>query len=279
MLLGGLAPVAVRHQYREVSTDLSALWDFDDPVASEQRLRAAAEVARRAARELDRLVALTQVARALGLQTRFADAHAVLDLVLADLSRQDPTDHEARAVSARVELERGRLLRSAGEQGAAECFADAAGLAGQVGDVPLEVDALHMLALADPDPESAVRLNRVALRLARASADPAARRWEASLLNNLGCALVDAGRPDQALAVFQEAVERRGQRGERREAQVGRWMVAWTLRLLGRSDEALAMQRALKAELLADGVEDPYVDEEIELLEAGARPTTSGPTT
>jgi tetratricopeptide (TPR) repeat protein len=255
-----------------MSTDLSALWDFGDPVASEQRLRAAAEAAGAAAREPDRLVALTQVARALGLQARYADAHGMLDRVLADLSRQDLADDAASAVSARVELERGRLLRSAEEHGAAERFTEATTLARQAGDVPLEVDALHMRALAELDPGSAVRLNREALRVARASADPAARRWEASLLNNLGCALVDAGRPDEALAVFEEAVEQRVRRGERRETQVGRWMVAWTLRLLGRSEEALAAQRVLKAELVADGVEDPYVDEEIALLEGD--PTT-----
>jgi hypothetical protein len=44
-------------------------------------------------------------------------------------------------------------------------------------------------------------------------------------------------------------------------------MVAWTLRLLGRPDEALAMQRALKAELEAAGEQDEYVDQELALLE------------
>jgi hypothetical protein len=44
-------------------------------------------------------------------------------------------------------------------------------------------------------------------------------------------------------------------------------MVAWTLRNLGRADEALAIQRALKAELTAAGASDPYVDEELATLE------------
>ena len=44
-------------------------------------------------------------------------------------------------------------------------------------------------------------------------------------------------------------------------------MVAWTLRHLGRRDEALALQRRLKAELDAVGEVDPYVDEELALLE------------
>jgi hypothetical protein len=44
-------------------------------------------------------------------------------------------------------------------------------------------------------------------------------------------------------------------------------MVAWSLRNLGRHDEALAMQRALKADLAAAGASDPYVEEELALLE------------
>jgi hypothetical protein len=79
---------------------------------------------------------------------------------------------------------------------------------------------------------------------------------------------VDAERLDQALTTFEEAVEVRVRQGQRRETQIGRWMVGWTLRLLGRDAEALALQSALRAELLADGVEDEYVDEEIALLEA-----------
>ena len=44
-------------------------------------------------------------------------------------------------------------------------------------------------------------------------------------------------------------------------------MVAWALRNLGRTGEALAAQRSLKVDLAAAGREDPYVDEELALLE------------
>lgn len=47
-------------------------------------------------------------------------------------------------------------------------------------------------------------------------------------------------------------------------------MVAWALRLQGRTDEALAAQLALKADLDALGQTDPYVDEEIALLDPGS---------
>jgi 3-methyladenine DNA glycosylase AlkD len=66
--------------------------------------------------------------------------------------------------------------------------------------------------------------------------------------------------------VFQEALEARERIGDPARTRVARWMVGWALRNLGRTDEALAVQTALKAELEAAGEEDPYVDEELALL-------------
>ena len=83
---------------------LRELWDFEDPAGSEQRFRRLAE-------DSDEPVAAyasTQVARALGLQGRYDEGHAVLDAL-------SPGDAEARV---RLALERGRLLRSAGEDAA-----------------------------------------------------------------------------------------------------------------------------------------------------------------
>src|SRR3954470_12214059 len=88
----------LRHDGR--MTDPISLWNFDDPAGSEQRLREAADVAE----GRTRLVLLTQVARALGLQGRYDEGHTVLDQLAVP-------DGE---VAARVSLERGRLLRSSG---------------------------------------------------------------------------------------------------------------------------------------------------------------------
>jgi hypothetical protein len=49
---------------------------------------------------------------------------------------------------------------------------------------------------------------------------------------------------------------------------VARWQVANVLRLLGRADEALAMQTALERDTAAAGAPDPYVYEELALLQA-----------
>ena len=66
-----------------MTDDLRALWDFDDPRGSEQRFR---DLAQSADEPLATYVR-TQVARALGLQERYDDGHAVLDTVA-------PTDAE-----------------------------------------------------------------------------------------------------------------------------------------------------------------------------------------
>lgn len=237
-------------------SELDTMWDFDDPAGSEARFRAAAETAA----DDRRRVLLTQVARALGLQARFEEAHAVLD---------DP-DLEAGGieVGVRRSLERGRLHRSAGDPRAARPWFVQAALAAGAGRLEaLQVDALHMVALVGA-PAEQVGLTEEALAIARTASDPVARAWEASLLNNLGMVHADADRWESALVAFEEALAARTARGDDDGAtRVARWMVAWTLRHLGRTDEALEMQRALRAELDAAGGEDPYVDEEIALLD------------
>ena len=234
-------------------TDPGALWDFDDPVGSEQRFREAAELAEGA----DRLVLLTQVARALGLQERYDEGHAVLD----DLAVDDPE------VATRASLERGRLFRSSGDPEAARPhFEAAASTARGAGLEVLHVDALHMVALAAPA-EDQQRLTEEALAVARHATDGSARDWDASLLNNLGMIHADAGDWPAALASFEEALAARERIGDAARTRVARWMVGWALRNLGRTDDARAVQTALKAELEAAGEEDPYVDEELGLLD------------
>ena len=137
--------------------DPTPLWNFDDPAGSEQRFRTAAETAE----GTDRLVLMTQVARALGLQERYDEGHAILD----DLAVDDPE------VATRVSLERGRLLRSGGEPDQSRPhFEAAAATAEEAGLEALHVDALHMVALVAP-PEEQQRLTEAALAVARASSD------------------------------------------------------------------------------------------------------------
>jgi tetratricopeptide (TPR) repeat protein len=212
--------------------DIDVLWDFQDPAASEARFR-----------ELEAEV-LTQRARSLGLQNRFAEADALLD----------EAERQATAVRTRtrVLLERGRVRNSSGEKAAAKpLFEQAAAIAD---DEALRIDALHMLGIVD-----GAAWTEKALALADGSADPKARRWRASLLNNLGWAKHDAGDHAAALALFDRALELRKTEGTPFQIHVARWAVARCLRSLGRNAEALAIQEDL-ARNVAD---DKYVQEEL----------------
>jgi tetratricopeptide (TPR) repeat protein len=232
--------------------DPRPIWDFDDPAASGERFLEAAEHAD----EPDRTAWLTQYARALGLQERYDDAHHVLDQLSSDDAQ----------VATYVDLERGRVLNSSGRADEARpLFEAAARAASDAGADALHVDALHMVAIvALPDEQH--EINARALAVARTSSDQRARDWDASLLNNIGMTYADAGDFEHALATFQEALAARERIGDPATIRVARWMIAWSLRNLGRREEALEIQRALKQELDSLGDTDEYVDEELALL-------------
>lgn len=241
---------------RASAMDVTPLWNFADPAASEQAFRGALAAATNAD---DVLVLQTQIARTYGLRARFADAHALLDALEPALATA------AAEPRVRALLERGRAWRSAkSPERARPLFESAAALAEKAALDALRVDAVHMLALVETDPARRLAWNERALAIALASAEPAARRWEASLANNIGMSLHDAGRHDDALAAFRRALAARERMAARDDdIRSARWMVAWALRPLGRHDEALAILRALEQETAALGAPDGFVFEEI----------------
>lgn len=175
-------------------TMLDELWDFSDAVGSEARLRAA--VADASGADVEELT--TQVARALGLQGRYAEADALLDTVRCDVGV------DIEVLRARVALERGRVRTSSGDAPAAvPLFRLAAEHAVRAGDAFLRVDALHMLAIADT--VRATVWTDEALAVLDTVEDPRTLRWTVSLSNNHGWSLLDAGRITEALAEFERA--------------------------------------------------------------------------
>lgn len=231
---------------------LDSLWNFTDPAASEQRF-AERLAALAHAPASDQAEALTQLARAQGLQRRFAEAHATLD-------RADPLAGQGRA-RIRLALERGRVHNTSGDPAAAHpCFLDAWNRARTLGEDGLAVDAAHMLGIVGPDAD---QWNARALELAESSTQPAANRWIASLCNNIAWSLHDAGRPEEALAMFRRALAERERAGIRGPLLIARWAVARALRTLGRHTEAVDIQLGLLAEHARDGASDGFVHEEL----------------
>lgn len=249
-----------------MALDVAALWDFDQPESSEQRFRQALK----GANGDDALVLQTQIARTFGLRQDFAGARRLLLDLQPLISRAGP---EART---RYHLELGRTFAS-GKHSAAQLTADATTQARQAYEAALDlarehrldalaIDAIHMFAFLDTAPADQLKWGLTALEVVQTSSQPAAMRWEASVRNNIGYALHQLGRDDEALAHFEQALALRQQAGNARAVHVAQWMVAWTMRHLGRTEQALTIQLQLERAADETGEPDPHVFEELEAL-------------
>lgn len=258
MLLCCLPVMADTGTSANTNTDFLSLWQFDNPTATEQQFVPL----------LDQLngddlaVLKTQIARTHGLRGNFTEAHKWLAQANRLLSDQTPL---ARTY---YHLELGRTLNSSGDKtGATSEFKQALTHALFRQQHGLAVDAVHMLAIAAGGSEDELLWNLVALAMAASSEDPDARRWLGSLYNNIGWTYFDQGQFEVALGFFKKGVEARQSQDNRRRLQIALWTVARTQRALSNTEEALAIQRRLLAELETDGIEDGYVHEELgELL-------------
>jgi tetratricopeptide (TPR) repeat protein len=172
---------------------LRPLWDFDDLDATERRLR---EQLDREPTDTGRAEVLTQLARVAGLRNEFDGCEALL---------QEAEPLAGNGVArVRIDLERGRKLRSGGEGGAAvPHFESAYARANELGELWLAGDAAHMVAIADGS--RMLEWTERGLDLAARDADAA--YWAGPLLNNLGWHYFDAGEYEAALDAFERALE------------------------------------------------------------------------
>jgi tetratricopeptide (TPR) repeat protein len=173
---------------------LRALWDFEDVGGSETRLR---EQLEREGSAVGRAEVLTQLARVHSLRDEFDECETLLQ-------RAESLAGDDGVVRVRVDLERGRKLRSSGEgAAAAPLFESAFARASELGEYWLAGDAAHMVAISVPD-----RMVEWSDRgLALAESQPEASYWAGPLLNNLGWHYDDTGDYQRALEVFERALE------------------------------------------------------------------------
>ena len=229
--------------------EIRSLWDFSNPTLSEKRFREAIqnEPDTKTKAEL-----MTQLARSLGLQRKFVEAHAILDTI----------PNEDNRVHALMLLERGRCYNSAGKTDKAKpLFKEAFDFCNEKNEENLAIDAIHMMAIVS-EPQEALKLNYIGIKLAENAIEEQARNWLGSLLNNTAWTLHDSGEYEKALEIFIKGLEFREEKGQGRDIRIAKWCVARCLRSLGRIDEAMAILRVLETKE-ADG----YVYEELgELL-------------
>ncbi len=229
---------------------MRSTWDFQDPEESRKKFVALTELA---ASEEEKTIFRTQIARSLGLEKRFEEAQLVLDSI------EDWKREQTLITQIYFLLEQGRVLNSSGQKvQALDFFEQAAKL-----DVPgLQLDAIHMIAIAQSSKTLSESVNRRGLERALSSSLEIDRRWAGAFFNNLGWDLHDQEKFEEALVVFKDGLDFRLEQGEAMPIHVAWWSVARCLRSLSRYDEALEIQTRLQQ----SEVKDNYVDEEIEEL-------------
>jgi tetratricopeptide (TPR) repeat protein len=226
---------------------LRPLWDFADLPGTEERLCA------QLVAEMDdagRAEVLTQLARVEGLRGDFDACERLLTQAEALAGSSD-------VVRVRIDLERGRKLRSSGDSAAARPLFEAAfDRAFASREWFLAADAAHMAAIADE--RVAVEWTERGLELA--AAEPAAAYWEGPLLNNLGWHYYERGEYESALSAFERALAVRERDPDRpAEIEIARHCVGKTLRALGRADEAAP----LLEQCITNSEPDFYFHEEL----------------
>jgi tetratricopeptide (TPR) repeat protein len=244
--------------------DFDKLWDYNDPAATEQKFRALLPQAEAVRDESYGAQLLTQIARAQGLQRKFDEAHATLDQV-AHVDEPLPR--------TRYLLERGRVFNASGRaQEARPLFEQAFALASQNRLDSHAIDAAHMIAIVETEPQKQLEWNLRAMKLAEGSADERARRWRASLYNNIGWTYFEQKDYDRAKEVFEKAVDLRAGQNQPRELRIARYCVAKTLRMQGKLDEAMQINRDIIDEAEAANEPDGYFHEELaECLHASGK--------
>jgi tetratricopeptide (TPR) repeat protein len=180
-----------------VSDRLRPLWDFDDLDATESRFRVQLGDE---ADDAGRAEVLTQLARVEGLRDDFDGCERLL-------SKAEALAGASAVAKVRIDLERGRKLRSSGDpEGALPLFEAAFSRACESGEHYLAGDAAHMCALAvDGDRTAMEEWTQRGLDLGER--ETSAAYWAGPLLNNLGWAYFDAGEHEHALELFERALE------------------------------------------------------------------------
>jgi tetratricopeptide (TPR) repeat protein len=232
---------------------LRATWDFDDLVATETRFR---EQLTHEQTDVGRAEVLTQLARVKGLRGDFDAGDRLIDEAAA-------VAEDDAVARARIELERGRLLRSGGDPEAARPLFDAAFRLALDADVTfIAVDAAHMAALVAPDLDGFVEWTEQGIEIAGRSGD--SRYWLGPLYNNLGWAYHDEGSYEPALDAFERALTAREEDPDNRLAiEIARYAVGKALRALGRSAEAVPLLEAAVAWADAEDAPDGWFHEEL----------------
>ncbi len=238
--------------------DFDNLWDFNNPAETEKKFRALLPKADPVKDRGLRLELLTQIARTLGLRSKYDSANKILDGIQKELTP------DLQRVNIRYLLERGRTFNSSGKPEMAKpLFLQAVEIAAKSNEDALYVDAAHMMAIVEKNAGDQPNGNLKALAIAERSKESRAQNWKGSLYNNIGWTYHDEKQFEKALDMFQKALAERVSQNQPQNIKIARWSVARVQRSLNRLAEAFAIQLDLLKLNEANNDPDPYVQEEL----------------
>ena len=224
------------------------LWDFRDIAKSETTFRE--WMGKVPETEPYHLELKTQLARTMGLRSRFDEAHAILDEV-------EPEIKQSTAVEVRYLLERGRSFNSSNRQAEAlPLFEQAWAIAKEAKLDYLAVDAAHMMGIAEPDYATQIEWDKLGLQYIEQSKQEDTKKWYRALYNNMGWSYHDAGDYENALASFEKGVAWCEAHADLTSTRIAKYTVARTLRSLERYEQAITKLKALFADYESTGDEE-----------------------
>lgn len=230
--------------------DFDTYWDYSNPKSTEEKFREIL-LSNDVQDPNYRAELSTQLARTMGMQRKFTEAHNLLNQITPDIIANDPQ------VACRLSLERGRLYNSNNEKPQAiEHFIKAAEIA-QVNHFDFYlVDAYHMLGIATKA-EDSLEWNEKAITAAESATEARAKNWLGALYNNTGWTYLDMKEYEKAADLFHKCLYWNEDKKKTAAVRIAKYSIAKCYRLLNRNEEALF----ILTEIVGD--DDGYIHEEL----------------
>jgi tetratricopeptide (TPR) repeat protein len=228
--------------------DLDRYWSLKDPQGSESVLLALLlETPQLPEKDRYYLVELhCLIGRSQALQGKYSHAHTSLNQAEELLKEQT----SAFPMSAQIRwlIERGRLhiLEKTPSQ-ARRLFSEAWTLAFNLGEDYFAVEIAQLMAATEPQKSQQEWIAR-GIEIAENSPFQKTKRWLGSLYSSLGWKLYDLRQYEKSLESFQKALRHLKAQGLDRESFVAQWSIGKLLRVLGKAEDALLIQKSLLAE-------------------------------
>ncbi|MBS1902803.1 MAG: hypothetical protein JSS75_03790 [Bacteroidetes bacterium] len=240
------------------------MWNYGDPSATRAKFLEVLPKAEKSGNTEYLAELLTQIARTYSLTGKFDEAHATLDR--ADKLISD-TMQLARV---RYLLERGRTFNSSNQiDTARQLFFEAANLAMQYHIDLHAVDAIHMVAIAQPDPKDQIEWNLKGI--AMAEPNEKLHGWLWALYNNIGESYLKLRDFSNAYQYFHKLAQYQTKRVGKADMYTEK-DEAKCLRLLGKPADALALMQPYYSKFAEAKTPDGYIScEYAEDLEALGR--------